>query len=130
MAAAEPPVPLQSLDGLQIELLVSLGPRQVERVRLSLPAGSTVRQAVEASGVLGRWPGLNQEALAAGEWVVAVWGRKERASHVLKDLDRVELLRGLKVDPKDARRVRYRALGEKLPRGIHRSPKKRVVPAA
>lgn len=128
MAPAEGMVPVTG--ALEIEVLVSLGPRQVERVRLSVPAGSTVRQALEASSVLGRWPGLNQDALAAGDWVVAVWGRKERAGHVLKDRDRIELLRGLKVDPKEARRVRYRAHGEKLPRGIQRSPKKRALPAA
>lgn len=128
MAPAEGMAPVTG--ALEIEVLVSLGPRQVERVRLSVPAGSTVRQALEAAGVLGRWPGLNQDALAAGDWVVAVWGRKERAGHVLKDRDRIELLRGLKVDPKEARRVRYRAHGEKLPRGIQRSPKKRALPAA
>jgi putative ubiquitin-RnfH superfamily antitoxin RatB of RatAB toxin-antitoxin module len=52
---------------------------------------------------------------------VGVWGRKERAGHVLRDLDRIELVRPLNVDPKEARRVRYRAHGEKLPRGIQRS---------
>jgi putative ubiquitin-RnfH superfamily antitoxin RatB of RatAB toxin-antitoxin module len=33
----------------------------------------------------------------------------------------VELVRCLIVDPKEARRVRYRAAGEKLPRGIQRA---------
>lgn len=107
---------------LRIELIVGVAPRQLERKVLDLPAGSTVRQAIEASGWLGHVPGLDQDALAQGLWVVAVWGRKERPGHVLKDGDRVAVLRGLKVDPKEARRVRYRAHGEKLPRGIHRSP--------
>jgi putative ubiquitin-RnfH superfamily antitoxin RatB of RatAB toxin-antitoxin module len=37
--------------------------------------------------------------------------------HVLRDRDRIELYRGLKVDPKEARRLRYRAAGEKVYKG-------------
>jgi putative ubiquitin-RnfH superfamily antitoxin RatB of RatAB toxin-antitoxin module len=93
---------------LHIEVVVGLGPRHIERVALNLPPGSTLKQAIDATGWLGRWPGLDQDALAAGRWVAAVWGRKERPGHVLKDRDRVELLRGLNVDPKEARRARYK----------------------
>lgn len=49
-----------------------------------------------------------------------MWGRKERPGHLLRDQDRIELVRQLKVDPKEARRVRYRAQGEKLPKGFQR----------
>lgn len=69
--------------------------------------------------------GFNEDALAAGQWSVGVWGRKERPGHVLRERDRIEVVRGLNVDPKEARRVRYRAQGEKLPKGIHRSTKAR-----
>jgi len=108
---------------IQVEVFVGVAPREARSTRLSLPAGSTVRDALRASGFLGVLAGLSEEALAAGDWSVGVWGRKERPGHVLRDRDRIEVVRGLNVDPKEARRMRYRAQGEKLPKGIHRSPK-------
>ena len=86
--------------------------------------GSTVRDALRASDLFGEVLGFNEDALIAGRWSVGVWGRKERPGQVLRDRDRVEVVRGLNVDPKEARRKRYRAQGEKLPKGIHRSPRK------
>lgn len=106
-----------------VEVAVGVAPREVLRVRLRLPVGSTVRDAMHASGVLDRVPGLSEQALAAGQWSIGVWGRKERPGHVLRERDRIEVVRGLNVDPKEARRQRYRAQGEKLPKGIHRSPR-------
>lgn len=110
----------------QIQVLVTVGlkPREVWQRALSLPAGSTVAQALLAVGVwqLAGLPPPDQ-ALSLG-WSVGVWGRKEAMGHVLREGDRVELVRPLIVDPKEARRVRYRAQGEKLPRGIQRSPGK------
>ena len=111
-----------------VEVAVGWGPREVRVVRLSLPAGSTVRDALNASGLLGELPGLSAESLAAGDWSVGVWGRKERPGHVLRERDRIEVVRGLNVDPKEARRQRYRAQGEKLPKGIRR-PNKPQTPS-
>ncbi len=110
---------------IHVEVALGLAAREVRLVRLSLPAGSTVRDALRASGLFDQVAGLNEDALAAGQWSVGVWGRKERPGHVLRDRDRIEVVRGLNVDPKEARRVRYRAQGEKLPKGIHRSTKAR-----
>jgi putative ubiquitin-RnfH superfamily antitoxin RatB of RatAB toxin-antitoxin module len=39
---------------------------------------------------------------------VGVWGKLRELGDALRDLDRVEIYRPLKVDPKEARRVRYR----------------------
>ncbi len=108
---------------IHVEVAVGSAPREVRLVRLSLPSGSTVRDALRASGLMAEVAGLTEDALAAGEWSVGVWGRKERPGHMLRERDRVEVVRGLNVDPKEARRVRYRAQGEKLPKGIHRSTK-------
>ncbi len=105
---------------IRVQVAVGASPRDVRVTSVELPVGSTVRDALRRSGFLGDVPTLNEEALAAGEWSVGVWGRRERPGHVLRDRDRVEVVRGLKVDPKEARRVRYRAQGEKLPKGIHR----------
>ncbi len=109
---------------LRIDVVAGLSPREVRQVQLSLPVGATVRQALEAAAVWQWAATLSLDAIESGEWTVGVWGRKERLGHVLRDRDRIELVRGLLVDPKEARRVRYRAQGEKLPKGIHR-PKQR-----
>lgn len=109
---------------LAVEVVVGLAPRQIRRLVLSLPAGATLRQALDAAQVWGMTESLQPAALESGEWTVGVWGRKERLGHVLRDQDRIELVRPLIVDPKEARRVRYRAHGEKLPKGLHR-PKQR-----
>ena len=116
-------VPAASPADIHVEVMVGSAPREVRLVRLSLPAGSTVRDALRASGLFEQVAGFGEDALAAGQWSVGVWGRKERPGHVLRERDRVEVVRGLNVDPKEARRMRYRAQGERLPKGIHRSPK-------
>lgn len=102
MAPADPGVVLA------VELAVSDGPRRVRRMALQLPAGSTVRDALRAGGV--PLPGT---AGAVADWVVAVGGRLVGLAVPLRDRDRVELLRPLQVDPKEARRLRYRSQGER-----------------
>lgn len=123
-------VPAAAAPDIHVEVAVGVAPREVQLVRLSLPVGSTVRDALRASGLFDRVAGFNEDALAAGQWSVGVWGRRERPGHVLRDRDRVEVVRGLNVDPKEARRMRYRAQGEKLPRGIRRSPRVKPVDSA
>jgi putative ubiquitin-RnfH superfamily antitoxin RatB of RatAB toxin-antitoxin module len=88
---------------MRVTLARSPAPRQVEERQLDLPEGATVLQALQAAGWL--------EAAQAGEVQVAVWGRKAAAGQVLGERDRIELLRPLKVDPKAARRERFRKQG-------------------
>ena len=45
---------------IQVEVVYALPERQ-EVVSLSLPTGSTVRQAIEASGLLGKHPEIDLE---------------------------------------------------------------------
>ncbi|MCH8178650.1 MAG: RnfH family protein [Proteobacteria bacterium] len=107
---------------IEVDVAVGVAPRDVRVQRLRVPVGSTVRDALRASGWLNQLSDLSEDTLASGQWSVGVWGRRERPGHVLRERDRIEVVRGLLVDPKEARRVRYRAQGEKLPRGIHRPP--------
>ena len=44
---------------------------------------------------------------------VGIWGRKAAPSQVLRERDRVELARPLLVDPKVARRERFRRQGSR-----------------
>ncbi|MDR1968414.1 MAG: RnfH family protein [Burkholderiaceae bacterium] len=88
--------------GITVTVAYSPAARQVHEVSLSLPTGSTVRAAIDASGLLARYPDIQ---LATG--VVGVWERKARPDHPLRDGDRVEIWRPLRVDPKLARRERF-----------------------
>lgn len=87
-----------------IEVEVAYSPRagEVLRAMLVLPAGATLAQALERTG----W--TLPEGLKTG-----IWSRLRDTSEVLRDGDRVELYRALGVDPKEARRKRYRSRRER-----------------
>jgi putative ubiquitin-RnfH superfamily antitoxin RatB of RatAB toxin-antitoxin module len=94
---------------LHISVLYSPAPRVVHERLLRLPQGSTVADAVDASGLLVDCPEIQLHVEQA--FVVGVWGRKTTPNHVLRDLDRIEIYRPLTVDPKVARRERFQKQG-------------------
>ena len=63
------------------------------------------------------------EQLATGELTAGIWGRAAMPSQVLENGDRVELYRALRVDPKVARRERFKGQGS---RGAGLFAKRRV----
>lgn len=84
---------------------------QVREQALTLPVGATVTQALAACA----WPEFpvqNMAALAASG-ALGLWGRKTTPEQVLREGDRVELYRPLRVDPKVARRERFASQGSK-----------------
>ena len=87
---------------LRIEVLYGDAPRSVWRWQGSLPAGATLAQALDASGLLAA------HAIDLTTCALGIWGRKQPATQPLRDGDRVEVYRALKVDPKEARRLRYK----------------------
>jgi uncharacterized protein len=87
---------------IHVELVYCPRPGEVDRVALTLPAGSTLADAVRASGVLVRHA-LVLDAVSAG-----VWSKARPLDSPLREHDRVELYRPLRVDPKEARRQRYK----------------------
>jgi hypothetical protein len=93
---------------LRIEVAYSPAPGQVDLSTLSLPEGSTVADALAASGLLQRHPEIPRHEPRLG-----VWGRACTPERLLRERDRVEVYRGLRVDPKEARRQRYRAQPKK-----------------
>ncbi len=93
---------------LQVTVVYSPAPRQVLELLVNLPDGSTVAGAIAASGLLRQHPELDAQNLLLG-----VWGRKASAGQLLRDKDRVEIYRELKVDPKVARRERFVKQGVK-----------------
>ena len=85
-----------------VEVVYCPQPGRTDRVSLHLNEGASVQDAVAASGLCQR------HALAEGTFEVGVWGRKQPPQTTLRDRDRVELYRPLQVDPKEARRLRYK----------------------
>ena len=80
---------------MKVEVVMAW-PRRHQTVSLDLPDDATLAQAVEKAG-LSHVDGVNG---------YAIFGVNAPASTVLHDGDRVELLRPLQADPKDARRQR------------------------
>jgi putative ubiquitin-RnfH superfamily antitoxin RatB of RatAB toxin-antitoxin module len=88
---------------IDVEVVYCPQPGVVDRVELSLRDGCTLRGALDASGLLARH-GLSSESVTVG-----VWGRQQGLDAKLRSRDRVEIYRPLQCDPKEARRLRYRA---------------------
>jgi uncharacterized protein len=76
--------------------------------RLQLGEGSTLADAVRASGLLQYCPEID-----LGRNRTGIFGRLANLDAPLRDGDRVEVYRGLAVDPKEARRRRARPAGKR-----------------
>lgn len=87
-------------ESIQVEVAYARPDRQ-EVVRLQLPQGSTLRQAVEASGLAQRYPEID---LAKGRF--GIYAKLAKVDTVLRDRDRVEIYRPLIADPKEVRKQR------------------------
>jgi len=68
---------------------------------VAVPPGTTALDAIDASGFGAAWPGV--DPLAHG---LAVYGQPCAPDQVLRDGDRVDILRPLAFDPKESRRRR------------------------
>ena len=111
---------MASDDTLEVSVVASLAPREVLSVRLTLLVGATVADALERSRLLVDHPTLRElaaqpsgEAGVIGALTIAVWGRAAAPDRVLDAGDRIEIVRPLKVDPKEARRLRYEVQGDR-----------------
>ncbi len=89
-----------------VSVCFSRAAREIQEVALQLPSGSRLVDALRASELLAGMPDADVDALQTG-----VWGRKMAPEEGLRDGDRVELYRPLKVDPKVARRERFSRQG-------------------
>jgi putative ubiquitin-RnfH superfamily antitoxin RatB of RatAB toxin-antitoxin module len=90
---------------LHVEVVYCPAPGEADRTLLEMPEGSTAADALKASGIPGR------HGLDSGTVDLGVWCRSAPPDTPLRDGDRVEVYRPLTVDPKEARRLRYRKRG-------------------
>ena len=87
-------------DQLSIEVVYAL-PQKQEMFTVKLPEGATVRQAIEACGVLQKYPEID---LAKNK--LGVFAKLAKPDALLRNRDRVEIYRPLIADPKELRRPR------------------------
>ncbi|WP_026816170.1 RnfH family protein [Arenimonas composti] len=85
---------------MRVEIVYAL-PDRCARVEVTLPAGATVADALRAANLAETMPEAEVDPAR-----LAVYGRLATAEAALHDGDRIELLRPLRVDPKQARRRR------------------------
>ncbi len=76
-------------------------PDALHVLQVEVAPGATLKEAIEASGLLSLEPELRGGALDVG-----VWNRVARLDAVVREGDRIEVYRPLTVDPKEARRIR------------------------
>ncbi|WP_376697251.1 RnfH family protein [Wenzhouxiangella sp. EGI_FJ10305] len=74
-------------------------PRRQVVVALTVPAGTTLAQAVAQADLPARIPGLEVDEQRLG-----IYGKRQRPDTVLQDGDRAEVYRPLTADPKEVRR--------------------------
>lgn len=85
---------------MRVTLCYASAPRTVLEQVLDLPEGACADEAVQASGWSAQYPEITGLGLS-------VWGRRCGPQQVLREGDRLELSRPLRVDPKVARRERF-----------------------
>lgn len=81
--------------------LIYIEPTKQNIIKLDVPAGCNINQAIQGSGLLERYPEID---LAVNK--VGIFSKIKQLDTVLQAGDRIEIYRPLKADPKEARRRR------------------------
>ena len=87
---------------INVEVAYATPERQL-LLRVSVPEGCTLEEAIERSKIREEWPGIEVDLGKVG-----IFGRKMPPGTVLREGERVEIYRPLIADPKEARRRRAR----------------------
>lgn len=86
---------------INVEVSYALPQRQ-ELIRVQLAEGATVRDAIDASGILAKHPEIDLDKTNK----VGVFAKLSRLDAALRDRDRIEIYRPLIADPKAVRKKR------------------------
>ena len=99
---------------IQVLCAFSPQPRQVVTIKLSLPLGSTVQDALCMLHLSPEWLANSQYFSLAQNLPSkqGIWGQLVNVDQLLKDGDRLEIYRTLQVDPKLARKQRFKRQGK------------------
>jgi len=94
---------------MRICVVYSPAARTVQEFTLEVAPPATVWQALQMSSLLHQCSELEPQNIATG-----VWGQRAPMDQGLRDQDRVEIYRPLRVDPKTARRERFALQGVRI----------------
>jgi putative ubiquitin-RnfH superfamily antitoxin RatB of RatAB toxin-antitoxin module len=94
---------IQAAPGIEVTVVFAL-PDRATQLALRLPAGATVADALERSGLAARHPELDLASARVG-----IFGKLADRKAILADGDRVEVYRALLADPKERRLRRVAA---------------------
>ena len=97
-------------DLIKVEVAYALRDKQLI-VPLEMDPSATVRQVIERSGILARFPEIDLEFNRVG-----VFSKPTKLDATLREGDRVEIYRPLIADPKEVRRQRA-AAGKVMKKG-------------
>ena len=87
-------------DMMNIEVCYAMADKQ-ELVRVKLAEGATLQHALEASGLLAKYPQIDVKTNKFG-----IYNKLSKLDAPLRDRDRVEIYRPLIADPKEVRKQR------------------------
>ena len=89
-----------------VEVEIVYGVTGAEIIRQEVPANATLREAIEQSGILEKYPEIDLDSNKTG-----VFSRKRELHTPVHAGDRIEIYQPLKVDPREARRRRAKKAG-------------------
>ncbi len=85
---------------VKVDVCYALADKQ-EVVTVTLATGANVNAALEASGLLEKYPEIDVKKNKFG-----IWNKLSKVDSPLRDRDRVEIYRPLIADPKEVRKQR------------------------
>lgn len=85
---------------IKVEVTYAL-PHEQTLLKLEVPLGSTISEAVKLSGLAEKYPEID---LLKGKF--GIFGKLSKVDTVLREKDRIEIYRPLIADPKEVRRKR------------------------
>ena len=101
--------PMSAVSMMQVQLVCAL--REREKIcTIEVESSASIEMAVRQSQILDDFPELQGITLS-----YAIFGKRALESQILQTGDRIEILRPLTVDPREARRRRA-ALRKKTPK--------------
>lgn len=102
---------MKTSNHLQITVVYSRYARKVSEHLLELLPATTVKDALLACQSFENFP--HNVLTGDGYWSLGIWGKPVTQDCLLRDKDRLEIYRPLKVDPKVARRERFQQQGSR-----------------
>lgn len=87
-------------DNINVEVVYAL-PHEQALLKVQLPQGVTVSEAIRLSGILEK-----HSEIDLGRNKFGIYGKLAKADAMLRDKDRIEIYRPLLADPKEVRRKR------------------------